>query len=79
MLLAGRRMLAPDVLESVMRSRRPGDTVEIVFESRGAMKRAEVTLMENQWMRVVRFEDAGMELSAEQRAFRESWLSSKTE
>jgi predicted metalloprotease with PDZ domain len=55
--LDGRPMMAPDVLEFVMKSHQPGDTVEIEFESRGAVERATITLMENQWMRVVPLEE----------------------
>ena len=53
---------------------RPGETVEILFRSRGEERRAELTIAEDEALGVQSFESAGRELTAAQAAFRAAWL-----
>jgi predicted metalloprotease with PDZ domain len=62
------------VLRDVLTAHRPGDTVAVQFEQRGRTKTAAVTLAANQQLEVVTYEDAGLTLTEEMRAFRQRWL-----
>jgi predicted metalloprotease with PDZ domain len=66
---------AADV-ERVVRARRPGDAVPIVFERRGRQVKATMRLIANPEQSLVPAEDAGQSLTPEQRRFRDAWLSS---
>jgi predicted metalloprotease with PDZ domain len=64
-------------IDIVMRDHQPGDLVEIEYEQRERVVRSTLKLMENRWLEVVPYEDAGLSLTPEQRTFRASWLSSR--
>ncbi|NND70254.1 MAG: M61 family metallopeptidase [Rhodothermales bacterium] len=55
----------------------PGDTVSITYTQRGDTYTSSVPVAENMTLEVVTFEDAGMELSETQIAFRNEWLRSR--
>jgi len=57
--------------------RRPGDTVQVVFERRGAPATAEMRLVEDPRVEAVPAEDAGAPRSDAQRAFRAAWLGAR--
>jgi predicted metalloprotease with PDZ domain len=75
--LDGRAMTAPADLESVVAAHKPGDRVSIVFETRGATRNEVVMLAEQPRLEVVTYEQAGMTVTPEMTALRESWLGSK--
>jgi predicted metalloprotease with PDZ domain len=75
--LDGHDIRSQDDLSLVLRAHRPGDLIEIEYEQRGRQVRSTLRLMENRWLEVVPFEDAGRTLTPEMRAFREAWLGSK--
>ena len=72
----GQRIAAADDLAAAVQKHKPGDTVRVVFVDRtGAAKTASVTLAEDPHIEVVPV-DAGS-LTPAQKAFRDSWLSTK--
>lgn len=75
--LDGRAVKGQSDIQAVMGAHRPGDRIEIQYERRGKRIRTSLVLMENRWLEVVPYEDAGLLLTPEMRAFREAWLGSK--
>jgi predicted metalloprotease with PDZ domain len=69
---------AADV-ERAIAARRPGESVPIVFERRGARVSATLRLVEHSRLELVPVEQAGQRLTDAQRQFREVWLSSAAE
>ncbi|MDB5031154.1 PDZ domain-containing protein [Mucilaginibacter sp.] len=57
--------------------KKPGDKITVDYKNRTGAHSTTVTLEENPYFEVVTAEKAGGQLSAEQAAFRKSWLSSK--
>jgi predicted metalloprotease with PDZ domain len=74
--VAGKDTSSAVDVEQAIRASRPGAQVPIVFERRGARVTSTLRLVEDPHVEVVRFEEAGRALTAEQRQFREAWLSS---
>jgi predicted metalloprotease with PDZ domain len=72
-----RAVHAPADLAAIVAAHKPGDTVPIVFESRGATINATVKLGEEERLEVVTYEAAGLDVTAEMKALREAWLGSK--
>lgn len=62
---------------AVMAGKKPGDKISVVYNNRSGQHTTTITVEESPALEIVTFEKAGMSLSAEQEAFRESWLSSK--
>ena len=60
----------------ILQDRRPGDTIPIVFERRGAPVESMVTLAEDSGIELVTLESTGGRLSREQESFRHAWLGS---
>jgi len=56
--------------------RAPGDEVALVFERRGQRVTSVLRLTERPEIEIVRSEDAGQTLTADQRRVREAWLNS---
>ena len=54
-----------------------GDKIVVSYKNRTGNHDATVTLEENPTLEVVTFEKAGKELSKEQQAFRDAWLTTK--
>jgi predicted metalloprotease with PDZ domain len=62
--------------ERVIRERKPGDEVPVAFERRGQRVSGTLRLVADPSVEVVTAERAGRPLTAEQRRFRDAWLSS---
>jgi predicted metalloprotease with PDZ domain len=77
--LAGRPLRDAGDLRAVMSAHAPGDTVEIVFEQRGSVRRESLTLIENRWLRIVPYEAVNRPLTDEMRRLRAAWLGSRVE
>ena len=75
--LDGDRVSSAGDLARILRSKRPGDTVEVGFLRRGAPFESTMTLVEDPGVDIVTVESTGGQLSAEQRAFRNAWLGSQ--
>jgi predicted metalloprotease with PDZ domain len=75
--LADRALTAPAEVDSVLAAHKPGDRVNIVFESRGSTINGVLTLVEPVQMEIVTYEKAGLPLTPAMSAVRTGWLSSK--
>ncbi|HVS62118.1 MAG TPA: PDZ domain-containing protein [Thermoanaerobaculia bacterium] len=78
----GRPAISRGAFESVLGERRPGDTVSLRVERRGAAAGSagddvEVTLARDPEMEVVSFERAGLEVTPEIERFRKDWLGAR--
>jgi predicted metalloprotease with PDZ domain len=74
----GTRVGSADDLAAVMKRHKPGDRISVVYADRsGIPKSTEVTLAEDPRLEIVPGEAAGARPTAEQRAFRASWLGAK--
>jgi hypothetical protein len=56
--------------------RRPGESVPIVFERRGQRVNATLHLVEDPHVELVPVENTGTPMTADQKRFRDGWLSS---
>jgi predicted metalloprotease with PDZ domain len=74
--VGGTDVASADDLESVIRSRRPGDALPIVFERRGLRVTSTLRLDADPRIEVFTLEQAGQKPSAAQQRFRDAWLSS---
>jgi predicted metalloprotease with PDZ domain len=63
-------------LRAVLERKRAGDVLQAGSETRGGTRQAAVTLVENPALEAVPYEAAGMRVTPEMRAFRQSWLGS---
>jgi predicted metalloprotease with PDZ domain len=73
--LDGRTISSGADISAVLRQRRPGDRIPIVFADRtGMVIDSTITLVEDDTLELVPVESAGGALTPEERAFRESWL-----
>jgi predicted metalloprotease with PDZ domain len=61
----------------IVAGKKIGDKIKIEYKNRTGNHETIITLEENPTLEVVTYEKAGKELTQEQQAFRESWLSSK--
>ena len=66
---------APD-FERLIRARKPGDEVPVVFERGGRRITAVLALIQDPQLEIVRAEEIGRPITDAQRRFREAWLSS---
>lgn len=57
--------------------KKPGDKISIVYNNRTGQHTSTLVVEESPALEIVTFEKAGLTLSADQKAFRDSWLSSK--
>lgn len=64
--------------EKWLKGHKPGEVVQISYESRGETKNAKLTLQENAYLEVVPFEHESREVTPEVEAFRQNWLGTKT-
>ena len=70
--------VAGGVLQSALKSRKPGDRLAVTFKRRnGATGKAAIVLKEDPAMEVVPIESSGAALTAGQKAFRDAWLGSR--
>jgi len=66
---------AADV-ERALAARKPGDSLQVVYDRRGERRTTVLALAEDPSLEVVPAEDAGRTLTAAQRRFRDAWLAS---
>ena len=72
------KAIAGGVLQAALKARKPGDQLQLSYKRRGgATGTATVTLKEDPSVEVVTVESTGATLTAEQKAFRDSWLGPK--
>jgi predicted metalloprotease with PDZ domain len=75
--LDGKEMNAEADFRAAIAAHKPGDHVTIAFEGRAGRRDAAVTIAENPAVQVLTFEDAGLNPSDQQLAFRATWLSTR--
>jgi len=76
--LDGLKLSFPDDVASVLRKRKPGDTIEVEYVDRtGVQKTSKVVLTEDPAFALVTVESTGRAPSAAQVAFRAAWLGRK--
>jgi len=73
-LLDGKPLGSDSVYQAIKTAHKPGDQVEVQYQSRGMNRTASITLVEDPRLEVVTYEEAGMPLSEEALKFREAWL-----
>ena len=64
-------------VNAVFNDKKPGDKVTIIYNNRSGQHTTTLVVEESPALEIVTFEKAGLTLSADQKAFRNSWLSSK--
>jgi predicted metalloprotease with PDZ domain len=64
-------------LDSALARHKPGDSVPVAFEQRGAARTASVVLVPDAQLEVVPYEQAGLAVTPEIAAFRAAWLASR--
>ena len=74
--IEGTRVDGAGDVDRVVRQRRPGDALRVVFERRGQRVTGTLRVIEDPRMALVLAEDAGQSLTAAQRQFRDRWLGS---
>jgi predicted metalloprotease with PDZ domain len=74
--LGGSRVASAADVDRAMMTRKPGDSLQVVYDRRGERITAVLKLVEDSGLEVVPAEEAGQTLSEAQRKFREAWLSS---
>ncbi|MDA9554718.1 PDZ domain-containing protein [Pelobium sp.] len=65
-------------ISDFLKTKKPGDAVKITFERDGKALTTVTKLLNNPFIEVVSFENAGMQVTPEIKNFRESWLGSKS-
>ena len=75
--LDGSAVDAGDAVDTIIRTKRPGDAIAITFEQRGVRSTATVRVREDATLEAVLYEDAGMEVTDAMRQFRAAWLAPK--
>ena len=73
----GRAVATIQQLNEIAASKKPGDRIAVTFRRNGANALATITLSEDPDLEAVLLEDAGGTPTAEQKAFRDSWLGSQ--
>jgi predicted metalloprotease with PDZ domain len=76
--LGGQAVASQADWEAVVRRARVGDTIELVFRSRGQERRMPLTVAPDPRLIIVPIERAGGSLTNAQRTFRSSWFESKS-
>jgi len=74
--VGGTAVTSASDFERLIRARKPGDEVSLVFERRGERVAAMLRLVQDPRLEIVRTEDIGRPMTDAQRRFREAWLSS---
>jgi predicted metalloprotease with PDZ domain len=73
----GKAMNAEADFRAAIAAHKPGDRVTIAYEGRAGRGEASVAIAENPALQVVTFEDAGLNPTDQQLAFRAKWLSTR--
>jgi predicted metalloprotease with PDZ domain len=74
--IAGSRSATSADVERTIATRKPGDSLQIVYDRRGERVTAVLKLVEDPGLEVVPAEEAGQTLTDAQRRFRDAWLAS---
>jgi predicted metalloprotease with PDZ domain len=74
--LGGSRLVAAAEIDRTLMTRKPGDSLQVVYERRGERITSILKLVEDPTLELVPAEEAGQTLTDAQRKFRDSWLSS---
>lgn len=75
--LDGKPLTTDAELHAAIAAHKPGDKVTIAFDNRAGHREATLTIAENPALQVVTFEEAGMNPTDQQLAFRAKWLSTR--
>ncbi|HSB53683.1 MAG TPA: PDZ domain-containing protein [Gemmatimonadales bacterium] len=70
----GKLIASDSALQALRAEHKPGDVIEVGYQSRGMDRTTRVTFSEDPRLEVVTYEEAGMPLSDEMKKFREAWL-----
>jgi predicted metalloprotease with PDZ domain len=73
----GKELKDAQTFADVVAGKSIGDKITLAYKNRTGMHETTITLEENPTLEVVTFEKAGKEVTKDQQAFRDSWLSSK--
>jgi predicted metalloprotease with PDZ domain len=74
--VGGARVASSGDIERALTTRKPGDSLQVVYDRRGERITAILKLVEDPTLELVPTEEAGQTLTAEQRKYRDSWLAS---
>jgi predicted metalloprotease with PDZ domain len=74
--IGGAKVTRADDVDRAITTRKPGDSLPIVFERRGQAVTATLRLVADPTVELVPGEQIGQPLTSDQRQFREAWLSS---
>jgi predicted metalloprotease with PDZ domain len=74
--IGGSRTATSAEVERAIAARKPGDSLQVVYDRRGERITSVLKLVEDPTLELVPAEEAGQTLTDAQRRFRESWLSS---
>jgi predicted metalloprotease with PDZ domain len=75
----GKKIVNARDMKKLLAAHEPDDEVNIKYESLGEQYDTTIRLAENPELEVLTYEQAGMELTDEMRAFRRDWLGSKVQ
>ena len=76
MSLGGTRVASAADIDRALMTRKPGDSLQVVYERRGERITSLLKLVEDPSLELVPAEEAGQTLSDAQTKFRDAWLSS---
>jgi predicted metalloprotease with PDZ domain len=74
--LGGAAVTSIEEVEAVLEARRPGDALDVAFESRGRALGATLSLVEDTRLEALTYESAGRPVTSAMLAFRAGWLGS---
>ena len=73
----GRPVTSREAWSEILNDKRPGDELQVRYESRGSSRTATVRLTSDPRLEVVTFEAAGLRVDTDVRRFRNAWLEPK--
>jgi predicted metalloprotease with PDZ domain len=74
--LGGNRVTTASEVDRALMTRKPGDSLQVVYERRGERVTSVLKLAEDSRLELVAAEDVGQTLTDDQRRFRDAWLGS---
>ncbi len=72
--LDGKPLGSDSLYQAVKTAHKPGDQIEVQYQSRGTGHSATITMVEDPRLEVVTYEEAGMPVTDEMKKFRDGWL-----
>lgn len=75
--LGGRQVVTAADVDAALSGQKPGNTIPAEIVGHDGRRAVTITLAESPQLEIVTFEEAGMPVSDEIRAFRESWMASR--